>query len=46
MEEIMTMSDRVVTMYRGSINHEFSKAEINEQALMAASFGVQKGMAG
>ena len=46
MEEIMTMSDRIVTMYRGSINHEFSKAEINEQALMAASFGVQKGMAG
>ena len=46
MEEIITMSDRVVTMYRGRINHEFSKDEINEQALMAASFGVEKGMVG
>ena len=44
MEEIITMSDRVVTMYRGRINHEFSKDEINEQALMAASFGVDKGI--
>jgi len=33
--------DRVVTMYRGRINHEFAKNEINEDALMAASFGVE-----
>ena len=41
MEEIIAMSDRVVTMYRGRINHEFAKNEINEDALMAASFGVE-----
>ena len=41
MEEIIAMSDRVVTMYRGRINHEFAKDEINEDALMAASFGVE-----
>ena len=44
MEEIMTLSDRVVTMYRGRINHEFTKDQINEDDLMAASFGVKKAM--
>ncbi|MCR5288534.1 MAG: sugar ABC transporter ATP-binding protein [Treponema sp.] len=42
MEEIMALSDRVVTMYRGRINHEFMKDQINEDNLMAASFGVTK----
>lgn len=45
MEEIVAMSDRVVTMYCGRINREFTKDEITEDALMAASFGVEKGQA-
>lgn len=43
MEEIIALSDRVVTMYRGRINHEFARNEITEDALMAASFGVENG---
>ena len=38
-EEIIEMSDRAVTIFRGSINGEFKKDEITEENLMAASFG-------
>ena len=39
-EEIVELSDRVVTMYQGRINHRFSSDEINLDNLTAASFGV------
>ena len=39
MEEIVELADRAVTMYRGRINCEFSKDEITQDNLMAASFG-------
>lgn len=39
-EEIVELSDRVVTMYQGSINHRFSKEMIDLDNLTAASFGV------
>ncbi|MCL1965008.1 MAG: ATP-binding cassette domain-containing protein [Firmicutes bacterium] len=44
-EEIMELSDRAVTMYCGRINQEFSKGEISQDRLMAASFGVAEGSA-
>lgn len=40
MEEILALSDRVVTMYNGAINREFGPGEIALDGLMAASFGV------
>ena len=40
MEEIIQLSDRVITMFQGSINHTFQKADINENNLMSAAFGV------
>ncbi len=43
MEEIMELSDRAITMYFGKLNHSFSKEQINQDNLMAASFGVYKG---
>lgn len=45
MEEIIELSDRALTMYCGRINKEFSKDEITQDALMAASFGVAEGSA-
>lgn len=43
MEEIMELSDRAITMYFGKLNHSFNKEDINQDNLMAASFGVYKG---
>ncbi len=43
MEEIIELADRVVTMYQGRINSEFSKEEINQDSLMSAAFGVLDG---
>lgn len=40
MEEIIELSDRAVTMFQGHINHTFEKADINENNLMSAAFGV------
>jgi AI-2 transport system ATP-binding protein len=45
MEEIVELSDRAICMYRGSINHCFDKDGINQDNLMAASFGIYKGEA-
>ena len=45
MEEIVELSDRAICMYRGSINHCFEKDRINQDNLMAASFGIYKGEA-
>lgn len=42
MEEIIQLSDRVITMFQGRINHVFKKDEINENNLMSAAFGVYK----
>lgn len=39
-EEIVELSDRVVTMYQGGINHRFPKNMIDLDNLTAASFGV------
>ena len=38
-EEIVELSDRVVTMYQGRINHRFQN-QINLDHLVAASFNV------
>ena len=40
MEEIVELADRAVTMYQGRINAEFQKADINQDNLMAAAFGI------
>lgn len=40
MEEIVELADRAVTVFQGRINGEFKKTEINQDNLMAASFGV------
>jgi AI-2 transport system ATP-binding protein len=42
-EEIVELADRAVTVYRGRVNFEFNKDEINQDNLMAAAFGVVKG---
>ena len=42
MEEIVELSDRVVTVCQGRINGEFTGAQINQDTLMAASFGITK----
>ncbi len=39
-EEVVELSDRVVTMYQGRINHTFKGDDITVDNLMAASFGV------
>ncbi len=39
-EEIVELSDRVVTMYQGRINYRFNKKQITLDNLTAASFGV------
>jgi AI-2 transport system ATP-binding protein len=41
-EEVASLSDRVVTMYQGRINHTFKGESITVDNLMAASFGVYK----
>ncbi len=40
MEEIVELSDRVMTVCRGRINGEFKGEDINQDNLMAASFGI------
>ena len=40
MEEIMELADRTVTVFQGHINGEFSGADINQDNLTAASFGL------
>ena len=45
MEEIVELSDRAMTMYCGHINREFAKADITQDALMSAAFGVTEGSA-
>lgn len=40
MEEIVQLSDRVVSMYRGKINGEFKGDDINIDKLTAAIFGI------
>jgi len=39
-EEVVQLSDRVMTMFQGSINHTFERCDITVDNLMAASFGV------
>ena len=45
MEEIVDLADRAVTMYQGRINAEFQQEDINQDALMAAAFGILEGEA-
>ena len=40
MEEIVELSDRVMTVCQGRINGEFTGEDINQDNLMAASFGI------
>lgn len=40
MEEIVELSDRVMTVCQGRINGEFTGDEINQDSLMAAAFGI------
>ncbi len=41
MEELVELSDRVVSVFQGRINAEFRKADINQDNLMAAAFDVK-----
>ena len=40
MEELEELADRVVTMYQGRINGSFQGADINQDNLTAAAFGI------
>lgn len=40
MEEIIELSDRAVTIHQGRLNCEFDRADINQEYLTKASFGV------
>ncbi len=40
MEEIVELSDRVMTVWQGRINGEFTGEDINQDTLMAAAFGI------
>ena len=40
MEEIIELSDRAVTIHQGRLNCEFDRADINQEKLTKASFGV------
>ena len=40
--ELEELANRVVTMYQGRINAEFQKADINQDNLTAAAFGIVK----
>ena len=42
MEEIVELSDRVMTVCQGRINGEFTGEDINQDNMMAASFGITK----
>ena len=42
MEEIVELSDRAVIVFQGRIRAELKKSEINQEDLMAVSFGVHK----
>lgn len=42
MEEVVELSDRVMTVCQGRINGEFTGEDINQDQLMAASFGIVK----
>lgn len=42
MEEIVQLSDRVVSIYRGHAFDTFSREEINEDDLMSASLGISR----
>lgn len=42
MEEVVELSDRVMTVCQGRINGEFVGDDINQDTLMAASFGITK----
>ena len=42
MEEIIELSDRVMTVCQGRINGEFIGDEINQDDLMAAAFGITR----
>ena len=39
-EQLVELADRVVTMYQGRINAEFQKADINQDNLTSAAFGI------
>ena len=41
-EEIIELSDRVMTVCQGRINGEFTGEDINQDNLMTASFGITK----
>jgi len=41
-DEVVALSDRVVTMYQGRLNSEFLNGDITTENIMAASFGVDK----
>ena len=41
-EEIIELSDRVMTVCQGRINGEFIGDEINQDDLMAAAFGITR----
>lgn len=43
MEEIVELSDRAVVVFQGRLRKEFSKHQISQASLMAASFGVAEG---
>ena len=43
MEEIIELSNRAMTMYCGKVSNNFVGDEINQDNLMAASFGVSEG---
>lgn len=40
MEEVVELADRALTMFQGRINAEFKKADITQDNLMSAAFGV------
>lgn len=42
MEEVVELADRAVVMFQGRINSEFKKADIKQDNLMSAAFGVVK----
>lgn len=43
MEELVRISDRVISMYHGRINGEFIGDDINSDRLTSAIFGIQEG---
>lgn len=42
MPEVLGMSDRILTMHNGSISGEFSRAEANQEKLLAAAMAVSQ----